>query len=116
MLEKNSKLLTITTQLFYAISVFWVIFAFIWLFRDSDYRYFYFVNGLVYAMILAFLGFNLAKKKLWAFWISIIILGLNILLTITDQMGWFDFIYLIPAVGLFVLVIMQRKVFKNKDE
>lgn len=107
----NKKLLKITVYGLYTIAGFWTLFAFYWLFADKDFKYFYFVNGLIFAMILVWLGYYLAQRKEWAFWGSLFILFINIILTITDQMGWFDFIYLVPAIGLFVLVILQRKFF-----
>ena len=113
MFGKEKKLLKITINAFYIIAGFWVLFGIYWLFNDSVYRYFYFVNGLIFAMILVWLGYYLGKRKEWAFWISLLILFVNIILTITEQMCRSDFMYLIPAVGLLVLVFMQRKVFKK---
>ncbi len=111
--RKEKKLLKITVYAFYTIAGFWTLFGFFWLFIDKDYKYFYFVNGLMFAMILVWLGFYLGKKKEWAFWLALLITFVNIILTITDQVGWFDIIYLIPAIGLFILVFMQRKIFKK---
>jgi len=112
--RKDKKLLKITVNAIYVVAGFWAVFGIYWLLTDSVYRYFYFVNGWMFAMILVWLGYNLAKRKEWAFWISLLILFVNIILTITDQMGWFDYIYLVPSLGLFILVFMQRKVFKKK--
>lgn len=93
----------------YLISIFWIIFAVHWLFRDSDYRYFYAITGLGYAIVLAILAFYLNKKQRWAWWGAVILTGLSIILTITDQVGWFDLAYLVPAVVLFFLLLVRRK-------
>ncbi|MDP2684871.1 MAG: hypothetical protein Q8P20_07605 [bacterium] len=113
MFGKKEKLLKITVNAFYAIAGFWVVFGIYWLMTDSVYEYVYFVLGLIFAMILVWLGYYLSKRKEWAFWGSLFILFINIILTITDRMGWFDFFYLIPSIGLFMLVLMQKKVFKK---
>ncbi|PIY97155.1 MAG: hypothetical protein COY66_00925 [Candidatus Kerfeldbacteria bacterium CG_4_10_14_0_8_um_filter_42_10] len=93
----------------YLIAAFWLVFAASWLFRDSDYRYFYATNGLGYAVVLAMLGYYLNKKQRWAWWGAVILTGLSILLTIFDQIGWFDLAYLVPAVALFYMLLVVRK-------
>jgi len=94
--------------LMYLIALFWVIFAMAWLFRDSDYRYFYTVIGFGYAVVLAILAYYLNKKQRWAWWGAVIFAGLGIILTITDQVGWFDLAYLVPAVVLFIMLLIVR--------
>ena len=92
----------------YLIALFWVVFAISWLFRDSDYRYFYAVAGTGYAVVIAILAYYLNKRQHWAWWAAVIFAGLGIILTITDQVGWFDLAYLIPAVVLFIMLLIVR--------
>ena len=93
----------------YLIAVFWLVLAVHWLFRGSDYRYFYAVSGLGYAVVLAMLAYYLNKKQRWAWWGATILSGINIILTITDQVGWFDIAYLVPSVALFYMLLAGRK-------
>ncbi|MFH1207416.1 MAG: hypothetical protein V1668_02305 [Patescibacteria group bacterium] len=105
----------LTIILFYLTAVFWVIFAASWLFRDSDYRYFYAVTGLGYAVVLAILAFYLNKKKRAAWWLAVVFAVLNILLTIADQVGWFDLAYLVPAIALLIMLfLIKPSVFGSK--
>lgn len=102
--QPKPKLFRTTIILMYAIAVFWVLFGIAWLFRDSDYRYFYFINGLGAAILIALFAYFLNKGRKWAWWFTLIFAIVNILLTITDQVGWFDLVYLVPSVGLLVMV------------
>ncbi|MDD5040109.1 MAG: hypothetical protein PHY34_03080 [Patescibacteria group bacterium] len=103
-----------TIILMYLTSVFWAVFAVTWLFGGKVYRIFYFVNGLGFAVVLFILTYYLNKKYRWAWWVAIIMAGINIVLTITDQVGWFDLAYLVPAIALFVMLIVIRKEVNGK--
>ncbi len=92
----------------YAIAVLWLVFAMFWLFRDSAYRYFYAVSAIGNGLVLAVLAYLIYKRRMWAWWTAIIIMCVNIILTITDQVGVFDFVYLVPASSLFVLLLSIR--------
>jgi len=98
----------------YLISIFWAIFAVAWLFRDSDYRYFYTVTGLGYAILIAVFAHFLNKRRQWAWWGALTLTGISIILTITDQVGWFDMVYLVPAVVLFIMLFTARLLFKKQ--
>ena len=100
--------------LMYLITLFWVVFAIVWLFRDSDYRYFYAVTGFGYAVVMAILAYYLNKRQRWARWGALIMSAINIILTITDQVGWFDLAYLVPSVVLFVLLLTIRSHIQSK--
>jgi hypothetical protein len=108
-MPQPDKILRATIVLMYGTAVFWVIFATLWLFRDSDYRFFYFVSGVGYAIFIAILAYLLNKRRLWAWWLTVIFACLNIILTFADQVGWFDFAYLVPAIGLLVMLVMAKR-------
>ncbi|MFA6099068.1 MAG: hypothetical protein WCV50_06060 [Patescibacteria group bacterium] len=93
----------------YLIAAFWVLFAAHWFFRESDYRYFYAISGFSYAIVLAGLAFYLNKKQRWAWWGAIMFTGLNVILTLADQVGWFDLAYLIPSIAVFIIVLRSKK-------
>lgn len=98
-----------TIVLMYGTAVFWVIFAMLWLFRNSDYRYFYFVSGVGYAIFIAILAYLLNKRRPWAWWLTFVFACLNILLTFADQVGWFDLAYLVPAISLLVMLGFAKR-------
>lgn len=113
---QRERLFRTTITLLYTIAAFWALFALHWLFRGSDYRYFYAVSGVGYAVVLALLARYLNRKLVWAWWVTVIFLGANILLTIADQVGWFDIAYLIPSIAVFVLVFMIKSALGSSRE
>ncbi len=98
----------LTVRLFYIVAIFWALFAGYWLLSESAYRLAYSGMAVVNAGLLSLLGYHLAQRKQWARWGAILVLGFNIITTLTDQMGWFDWLYLVPAVGLLIMVILLR--------
>lgn len=103
------KIFSVTIVLMYIIALFWLLFAVSWLFHGTDYRYFYAITGFGYAVVLAGLTHYLNKKLAWAWWAAIVLAGMNIFLTITDQVGWFDLAYLVPAIALFIMLLLSKK-------
>lgn len=113
-MNREKTLFRVTIWYFYGIAIFWVVFSIYWLFRDSDYQYYFAVFGFGNAVVLAALGYYLNRRMKWARWGALVALGVNILLTITDQMGWFDFLYLFSAMALFIIVMNTKKEFTKK--
>ena len=102
------KLFRATIWFLYAVALFWVAFGVMWLFRDSDYRYFYFIMAIGNAIVLALIAYFLNRKFPTARIVGLFVTGANIVLTVMDQVGWFDFAYLIPVVALFILLLKLR--------
>ena len=63
--------------------------------------------GNVTAMALS--GFLIGKKNKWFFFFALFVLAINILLTFTDQFGFFDLATLVLDLVLFVILISIRK-------
>ena len=107
-MPSSESIFRATIVLMYGTAVFWVIFATLWLFRDSDYDYFYFVSGVGYAIFITVLAYLLNKRRLWVWWLTFLFACLNILLTFADQVGWFDLAYLVPAISLLVMLALAK--------
>jgi hypothetical protein len=69
--------------------------------------------GNVGAMLIA--GFWLGRQSRWAFFFALAVLAVNILLTFTDQVGFFDIITAILDLGLFGLLLFDRKNYRSKQ-
>ena len=67
--------------------------------------------GNVGAMLLS--GFLLGRQNKWFFYFAILVLVINIILTVTDQFGIFDFITLIIDLVLFGILISIRKQYRS---
>ena len=63
--------------------------------------------GNVGAMLLA--GFWLGKRSRWAFVFALAVLIVNLLLTFTDQVGFFDILTALIDFGLLGLILIDRK-------
>jgi len=59
------------------------------------------------AMLVA--GIWLGKRIRWAFFFALAVLGINILLTFTDQVGFFDILTALIDFGLVGLLLFDRK-------
>jgi hypothetical protein len=99
--------------LIYLVSLFWILFSIYWLFQGSNYRYFYAVTGFGFAVVLAIIAYHLNKKKRWAWWVALIMSIINIILTLTDQVGWFDLAYLVPSVVLLIMLLVVNSSLKS---
>jgi lysylphosphatidylglycerol synthetase-like protein (DUF2156 family) len=58
-------------------------------------------------MLLAGWGLGRRQKRYWYF--ALALLAVNIVLTFTDQFGFFDLVTLLIDAALFVLLVMIRK-------
>jgi hypothetical protein len=71
--------------------------------------------GNVGAMLLA--GFWIGKPRRLFYLFAIVVLGLNIILTLTDQFGVFGFLTLVVDLVLLALMIVSRSwYFKKRNE
>jgi hypothetical protein len=111
--DQKAKMLFILTIPVYAIAAAWLVFAIAWMFRPSDYQVMYVTGGLLYAAILAALAYFLGKRRRWAWWLSIIFIGISILITPADQVGWLDITYLVLSVVAFVVLARYRLAFTS---
>jgi hypothetical protein len=60
------------------------------------------------ALVLVLIGRWLKEDQRWPYYFGLLVLLTNILLTITDDFGVFDLIYLALAISLFVFLIITR--------
>ena len=63
-----------------------------------------FVNGAV----LIWIGWGLREARRFYFYLALLVLVGNILLTITDEFGIFDLVTLIIAISLLILLLVTR--------
>jgi len=63
--------------------------------------------GNVVAMAIS--GFFISKRNKWLYYFAIFVLVVNIILTFTDQSGFFDFATLVLNLILFGILISIRK-------
>lgn len=86
----------------------WAAFAIFWFFRDSSYRYFYSIGGAIYALMIFLSAYFFNKRKVWAWWLAIVLVGISIIAGFCDQIGWIDLIFILGSVALFVVLLKSR--------
>jgi len=95
--------------LLYAYALFWVFFAVAWYLRDSNYRYMYSSIGAGYAVGIFLLTYFVRHKKQWAWWLTTILVGLTILVSLLDEIGWVDVAYLLFSGMVLVSLLQSRR-------
>ena len=63
--------------------------------------------------VMLWLGMRLGSLGRGVFWLSLIFLAINILLTVTDEFGALDLLVLILAVLVVVLLVLSRGAFSR---
>lgn len=89
----------------------WLFFAALSLARFESSTGKWIVTGLMFAnaALLFFVGWGVRAGKHGFYYLALAVLGINLLLTVTDQFGLFDLIYLVVAGVLFGLLIATRR-------
>ncbi|MDH7476025.1 MAG: hypothetical protein QHH09_00965 [Microgenomates group bacterium] len=99
------RLLSILLYIFASV---WLVFAIFWFFRDSSYRYLYSTAGTMYALIMFCSAYFINKKKLWAWWLATILVGMNIIAGFCDQIGLIDLAFIAGTFVLFIILLKSR--------
>lgn len=94
--------------LLYLFAFAWMVFAVFWFFRDSDYRYFYSISGAIYALMISFSAYFINKKKRWAWWLALVLVGMCIIAGFCDQIGWIDLVFIFGTIVLFIVLLKSR--------
>jgi len=72
---------------------------------------FYAFAMLVISAVLLFCYFQLKKRRKNIFWLTSVILALNIVLTIFDQVGFVDILFMLLNLVTLVTLYLSRKDF-----
>ena len=88
----------------------WLIFGALSLARFEPSTGKWIITALMFAnaALLLFVGWGVRAGKHGFYYLALAVLGINLLLTVTDQFGLLDLIYLVVAGVLFALLIVTR--------
>lgn len=64
---------------------------------------------LVNAALMVWFGLAIMKGKAWTFFLAILYMALNVVLSITDQFGWIDALILLLNLSLLGLLFLTRQ-------
>jgi hypothetical protein len=105
----------ITRALFFLISTIWVIFAIVTVRMidshdqgSSGLSWILSILMIANAGLLFWVGWRLARQNLSSYILALVVLGANILLTITDEFGIYDAITLAIYIPVFFLLVTTR--------
>jgi hypothetical protein len=113
-MEKNrtSTMLKLMQALFFANAATWFLFGAMNLFRDieaaSVLRWILTIVMIANAAILLWLGVEIADGQTQLFSLAIVYIALNVVLSLTDQFGWVDFLILLLNLCLLGLMFVTR--------
>lgn len=66
-------------------------------------------NGAMFLLIL----WGYYRKKIWLYYFGLSWIGINIILLITDNFGWSDFIYILLSCYLLVIIFKNKTNYKK---
>ena len=103
--DQTSKMLKLTQSLFFINAAVWLIFGALGFMRTvtstSDLRLILSVLMVANAAVMIWFGVMIVTGRNWVFFLAILYMALNVVLSITDQFGWID--ALILLLNLYVL-------------
>jgi hypothetical protein len=110
--NQTSTLLKLTQALFFANAAIWFLFSVMSLFSvigaGSALRWALTIMMIANAAILLWFGVEIADEPTQLFPLAIIYTALNIVLSLTDQFGWIDFLVLLLNLCLLGLLFVTR--------
>jgi hypothetical protein len=111
--NQNSIMLKLTQALFFANAIVWFLFGIISLIRvievSSGIRWILTIMMIANAAVLVWFGITIVEGLTQVFFLAIVYTALNIVLSITDQFGWVDFLVLLLNLCLLVLLFVTRR-------
>jgi hypothetical protein len=115
--NKSTNLLNLTRLLFFVNAAVWLAFGVLSLFQyfenGSQTRLIYAVLMIANALVMAWFGFMIVTGRNWVFFLGILYMAINVVLSITDQFGWIDALILLLNLVILGLLFMARQRMKQ---
>ena len=107
------QMLRLARWLFLLNAAVWMVFAVLGFVRAGagagNWRLVQSMLMLVNAVVMAWFGLQIDNGRAWVFFLAITYLALNVVLSITDQFGWFDALILLLNLALLGLLFVTRQ-------
>jgi len=111
--NQTANMLKLTRGFFFLNAAVWLVFSVLSLLRAIDggdlIRWIYTFLMLANAMVMFWFGVKIINGQAWTFFIAIIYMALNVVLSITDQFGWVDALILLLNLCLLGLLFVTRQ-------
>ena len=110
--DQTSKMLKLTQSLFFINAAVWLIFGFLGFMRavtsTSDLRLILSVLMVANAAVMIWFGVMIVTGRNWVFFLAILYMALNVVLSITDQFGWIDALILLLNLCVLGMLFVTR--------
>jgi len=118
---QTSKMLKLTQILFFLNGVVWLVFGALSAFHFAEdgslLRLVYALLMIANAVVMAWFGLMIVSGRNWVFFLGILYMAVNVVLSITDQFGWVDaLILLLNLVILGLLFITRQRIRRAQTE
>ena len=113
-MEENqiSNLLKLTRALFFINAAVWLIFGALGFMRamtsTSDLRLILSVLMVANAAVMIWFGVMIISGRSWIFFLAILYMALNVVLSVTDQFGWIDALILLLNLCVLGMLFVTR--------
>ena len=111
--KRTSSILNLIRTLFFVNAAFWLILGMLSAFRfasdGSLVRLVYTILMLANAIVMGWFGAMILTGRNWIFFLAILYMALNVVLSVTDQFGWIDALILLLNVVILGLLFVARQ-------
>ena len=111
--NQTRKMLKLTQGMFFLNAAVWVLFGVLSLLRaldgGSSLRWFISILMLTNAVVMLWFGVMIVTGRNWIFFLAILYMAINVVLSITDQFGWIDALILLLNLAVLGLLFVTRQ-------
>jgi hypothetical protein len=118
--DQTRKMLTLTKRMLFLNAAVWVVFGVLGVFRavegGSSLRWMLSLLMFANAAVMLWFGVMLGSGRNWLFFLAILYMALNVVLSITDQFGWIDALILLLNLIVLGLLFVTRQRMQQTGE
>jgi hypothetical protein len=118
--NQTRKMLTLTKRMLFLNAAVWVVFGVLGVFRavegGSSLRWILSALMFANAAVMLWFGVMLGSGRNWLFFLAILYMALNVVLSITDQFGWIDALILLLNLIVLGLLFVTRQRMQQTGE
>ena len=115
--KQVSTMMKTTQAMFFLNALVWLVFSLLSFVRASatsnELRWMLSVLMLINAGLMFGFGYLIVKGQPWTFFLAILYVAVNVVLSITDQFGWLDFLIMLFNLVLLGLLFVTRQRMKQ---
>lgn len=111
--KQRSSMLNLLRTLFFVNAAVWGVFGILSLLRavdgGSSLRWMFSILMFANAVVMGWFGVMIVTGRNWIFFLAILYMAVNVVLSITDQFGWVDALILLLNLVILGLLFVARQ-------